>query len=170
MHPESALPWFDRDVSWVAFNGRVLQEAADARVPLLERVKFLAIYSSNLDEFFRVRVARLRREMAKGVPGAEARHAAIIARVDRQQNRLGELFRDEILPGLRRAIIQEPDLEDLHWALVEAAAAQEDDHAMAEGLRALGRLGYDLREVISVEFYDRFRRSGPGRKLMAELP
>ncbi|MEP6584725.1 MAG: polyphosphate kinase 1 [Ginsengibacter sp.] len=50
-----------RDISWLAFNGRVLQEAGDETVPLKERIKFLGIFSSNLDEFFRVRVATLRR-------------------------------------------------------------------------------------------------------------
>ncbi|HQV00783.1 MAG: hypothetical protein JNK61_03325 [Bacteroidia bacterium] len=50
-----------RDISWLSFNHRVLQEAADKQVPLIERIKFLGIFSSNLDEFFRVRVATIRR-------------------------------------------------------------------------------------------------------------
>ncbi len=55
-----------RDISWLAFNGRVLQEAGDETVPLKERIKFLGIFSNNLDEFFRVRVATLRRMMEFG--------------------------------------------------------------------------------------------------------
>jgi polyphosphate kinase len=55
-----------RDVSWLSFNGRVLQEAADPTVPLPERIRFLGIFSNNLDEFFRVRVATLRRMVSFG--------------------------------------------------------------------------------------------------------
>ena len=52
--------WIDRDLGWLDFNARVLAEALDERTPLLERVKFLAIFTSNLDEFFMKRMAILR--------------------------------------------------------------------------------------------------------------
>ncbi|MBK8653573.1 MAG: polyphosphate kinase 1 [Haliscomenobacter sp.] len=57
LQTENGLPFIHRDISWLSFNYRVLQEALDPGVPLFERIKFLAIYSSNLDEFFKVRMA-----------------------------------------------------------------------------------------------------------------
>lgn len=63
MHPYS---YIDREKSWLAFNARVLQEAGDATVPLLDRLRFLGIFSNNLDEFFRVRFAAIRRLSLSG--------------------------------------------------------------------------------------------------------
>jgi polyphosphate kinase len=62
----SQLPYLNRELSWLEFNARVLHEARDARNPLLERVKFAAIFAGNLDEFFQVRIAGLRQQVEAG--------------------------------------------------------------------------------------------------------
>ncbi|MDX1349073.1 MAG: polyphosphate kinase 1 [Putridiphycobacter sp.] len=98
---------FNRELSWLAFNERVLQEALDASIPLIERVRFLGIYSNNLDEFFRVRVATVRRLVTIGANkvegfsgGAENLLAEIKKEVLRQQQ-LFELAYQSVLNELK---------------------------------------------------------------------
>src|ERR1051325_10988351 len=67
--PKKHIALIDRDLCWLSFNDRVLQEAEDATVPLLERFRFLGIFSNNRDEFFRVRVATIRRMAGFGKKG-----------------------------------------------------------------------------------------------------
>lgn len=99
--------FYHRDLSWLRFNHRVLQEAADGRNPLYERIKFLAIFSSNLDEFFRVRVSdirqikRLDKSLRKRLitkPNRVLRE--IKQQVDIQQQEFGKIFNNQIVPQL----------------------------------------------------------------------
>jgi polyphosphate kinase len=104
----NAERYFNRDLSWLGFNQRLLMEAANAEVPLYERIKFLAIFSSNLDEFFRVRVASIKslgelnkKKINKNI-GFEPKELLekIHKEVDKQQQEFGRIFREEILPTL----------------------------------------------------------------------
>jgi polyphosphate kinase len=99
--------FFNRELSWLAFNGRVLEEAMDAAAPLVERLKFAIIVASNLDEFFMVRVAALKHAVEEGdtapdsaglTPGQQL--AAIAPRAHEMVDRLYKTLVEEILPTL----------------------------------------------------------------------
>src|SRR5690554_2782636 len=99
--------FYHRDLSWLRFNHRVLQEAADDRNPLYERIKFLAIFSSNLDEFFRVRVSDIRqikkldKPLRKRLITKPNRVLKEIKKqVDIQQQEFGQIFSESIIPEL----------------------------------------------------------------------
>lgn len=103
----SEARYTNREIAWLSFNHRVLQEAQDKRVPLYERIQFMAIFSSNLDEFYRVRVASLRyllelkRKVQKKIefdPVLLLNQINMI--VDGHQKELGNIFRNDILKEL----------------------------------------------------------------------
>ena len=118
--------FLDRELSWLAFNERVLELAEDRDAPLLERSKFLAIFASNLDEFFMVRVAGLKRRIATGIAvraasGLMPRDVleGIYGRSAELMHRQATLFHSEIQPAL--------EAEDIHLLRWEEASASERD-------------------------------------------
>ncbi len=119
--------YLNRELSWIDFNARVLALSEDPQLPLLERVKFLAIFASNLDEFFMVRVAGLKRQVEAGLSsrGSDGRTpreqlAAIAEKVEPLVHRHDRLFLDEILPSLGKESV-----DVLRWADLEESQRHE---------------------------------------------
>lgn len=122
--------FLNRELSWLAFDERVLEEALDVSNPLFERVKFAAITASNLDEFFMVRVARLKNALREGDAEPDAsgltpaqQLKAVSARVHALVARLYEVVNDQLLPDLARAGIRLARVADLHPESRAAVAA-----------------------------------------------
>ena len=112
--------FINRELSWLEFNQRVLDEALDQTNPLLERLKFFTIVSSNLDEFFEVRVASLKQEVESGqgersVDGMTARETfqAIVSRVRRMVAEQYDCWRDDLKPALAKHRIRILEMDDL---------------------------------------------------------
>ena len=114
-------PYFNRELSWLAFNRRVIEEAIDSRNPLLERVKFLAIWASNLDEFFMIRVsgikqqisARVQKQSPDGLTPTEqlaAIRRVLLPALEEERT----LLHSELLPALREHGIQIYNYADLN--------------------------------------------------------
>ena len=124
---ENSYKYFKRDVSWLSFNYRVLLEAEDDTLPVYERIKFLSIYSSNLEEFYEIRVAEHRGVIMKKnfteESGDEAEEVLteITNEVNRQQREYYRIFSEKILPELHRQNIylyQDSDPEPFHEEFV----------------------------------------------------
>jgi polyphosphate kinase len=115
-----ASPYINRELSWLEFNRRVLDEALDQRHPLLERVKFLSIFSTNLDEFFMIRVAGIKQQVAAGVVGRSPdgktpaeQLIAIRRAVDVLANQHRRCWREDVHPKLRAQGIHILDYSEL---------------------------------------------------------
>jgi len=125
------IPLIPRDISWLYFNYRVLQEAKSPNVPLFEKIKFLGIYSSNLDEFFRVRVASLKSLIQLG-KGKEASRIMgytpdeilqeVREIVTKQQVEFDQIYKNQIIPRLQSCniwILRPKDLTDFHADFID---------------------------------------------------
>src|SRR5215468_2296401 len=120
--------WRDRDLGWLDFNERVLAEALDERTPLLERVKFLAIFSSNLDEFFMKRIATLREKpCADRLELLKQIREKLLPALHRQ----ADCFRNNIIPGLAMHGIAFAQWHDLTVAQQDQASRYFDDQLSA---------------------------------------
>jgi polyphosphate kinase len=118
MLPASNL--IDRELSWLSFNERVLDLAADPSTPLLERVRFMAIFSSNLDEFYMVRVASVLSNLEDGSPmtaSPDIEPSVLMKEISRRTHELvarqSQILKNDILPQLRKSEIELVDWEEL---------------------------------------------------------
>lgn len=164
--------YFDRDLSWLSFNYRVLMEARDSSLPLYERIKFLAIYSSNLDEFFRVRIASVRSLLTVKKKkrqdldySPEELYKKIFKEINRQLNEFGEIFNNQILPELashRIHLLQGMPTHPEHVAFVHQFFEEEVSPYMHPELLRRKRIRHFLRDNVSylaVKLYSQREKS-----------
>ena len=120
---EGAANYQDRELTWLDFDTRVLELTQDLTIPLLERVRFMAIFSSNLDEFFMVRVASIKAKIDRGVTAPNSAGFTpkellriVLERTQELVNIQADRFRDEIVPELREHGIEFLKINELSQA------------------------------------------------------
>ena len=135
----SIYRYFKRDISWLSFNYRVLLEARDKRLPVYERIKFLSIYASNLEEFYKVRVSGYHSSLLESIKRDESVEEAmktivqINKEVTAQEKEYDDIFNKMILPELKRnniILYQTDKVEPFHQEYVRKYFLfAADDHS-----------------------------------------
>ena len=148
--------YYHRDLSWLRFNHRVLQEVADQRNPLYERIKFMAIFSSNLDEFFRVRVSDIRqvKDLDKSIRKKLVTKpnrvlAEIKVQVDLLQEEFGTIFLNDIIPDLKKEGIHLIKYKDFSEA--QKVIAEDYFESTLKSKIDLGNSIFTTKESVFVE-------------------
>ncbi len=179
--PDRMLPdhrYHDRELSWLAFNQRVLELAEDASLPELERANFLAIFASNLDEFFMVRIAGLKRRIVTGLalPTNVGRAPTdVLADISREAHKLqlrhAAVWTEQVRPALADAGIEITDWEDL----TDAERGALSEYFQAQVFPVLMPLAVDPAHPfpyisgLSLNLAIRIRNARTGRQDFARL-
>lgn len=123
---DSIYPSLNKELSWLSFNERVLQEAADPTVPVVQRIRYLGIFSNNLDEFFRVRVADVRRLAVFSSPSKQEEYKALLEEIQQAVLRLHTRFERVYVENLRELarrkiyVVNETQLDERQMQYVRA--------------------------------------------------
>ncbi len=181
MMNKTAFQYINRDLSWLSFNSRVLDEASDRDLPLYERLKFLAIYSSNLDEFYKVRVASYRRLLSQSGKNTEEEDSNpaevlrnILKVVDKQQKEFGRIFWKELVPELRRnniVLLQNRRLAKVYREYIHRYFYEEVIPYLQPILLLKGKISPFLRDsaiYLAIKLYKKSpRQEDPSKKKRA---
>ncbi len=172
------MKYLHRDVSWMYFNHRILQEAKKDSVPLLERLSFLGIYSNNLDEFFRVRVASISRIAEYDEKGAQEEHKharALLKAINKLNNRFAKEFEETVnevtacLKEERIHLVNENELDEEQRAFVHAFFHRElAGHLTPIWTSSIKRFDEEADDCIYLAV--KMNRTGVKRSYYAFLP
>jgi hypothetical protein len=156
----------ERELSWLSFNERVLDLAADPSTPLLERVRFMAIFSSNLDEFYMVRVASVLTNLEDGTPmtaSPDIEPSEMMKEISRRTHELvarqSKILKSELLPELKKAGIEIVEWQELDSEERKHVSKVFKDYQSANhyGIKYQGKIiGLKTNETVEEEVDDEF--------------